>query len=508
MPPSPPAPGAQRDGPTVSVVLPALDEAANISHVLQGLPALVDEVIVVDGGSSDDTVAVARQTRAGTHVVRQTRSGKGNALACGIAASRGDIVVLMSADGSCDPSDIPRFVQALSGGADAAHGSRFRGRGGDLEAGRLERAGDHSLRRRVNKAFGTRYTDVGSGYHAFWRATLDDFDLPAPELPGLRRGETVWGDGPEINPLIAVRMAALGLRVVEIAVVRYPRIHGARRRRAFARIRRGRRVLRAEQRRVSRIRIKTEQTYARSTRTAAERTAGRHALPEAPPRRPYPGPRPDWADSVGQHRTEDLIGNSSRRRSGIYESGVHRPQDGALRSSALYDTGVHRTGVYDTGVHRTEIYDTGALPVDDGGYRLPREVGGGRRRLDADDRRSHELPRALGHRPHEQPRALDPRPYDQAHALESRPHDQAYALDPRPHDQAHALGQHPHDRPQALEQRPHELPHSLDRLGHGLPHSLPRGSSDDNVPIAGRPAPPRVIPADRRTSHPQPYHRP
>ncbi|GLY95879.1 glycosyltransferase family 2 protein [Actinoplanes sp. NBRC 103695] len=501
MPPSPPAPGAQRDGPTVSVVLPALDEAANISHVLQGLPALVDEVIVVDGGSSDDTVAVARQTRAGTHVVRQTRSGKGNALACGIAASRGDIVVLMSADGSCDPSDIPRFVQALSGGADAAHGSRFRGRGGDLEAGRLEIAGDHHLRRQVNKAFGTRYTDVGSGYHAFWRATLDDFDLPAPEQPGLRRGQTVWGDGPEINPMIAVRMAALGLRVVEIAVVRYPRIHGARRRRAFARIMRGRRVLRAEQRRVSRTGSKTEQGYARSTRTAAERTTGRHALPEAPPqrslpeappqrslpdaphrpslpdaphgtslpearpRRPYPGPRPDWADSVGQHRTEDLIANSAHRRSGVYESGVHRVQDGALRSSAVYDTGVHRTGVYDTGVHRTEIYDTGALPVDG----VPREVGGGRRRLDADDRRSHEPPRAIEQRPHQLPR------------LDQQPQDQRQPDPPRAHDQ----------------RRPD--PHAYDRRGHHQPPGLPRAGSDDNMPFAGRPASPRAIPGERRT---------
>jgi hypothetical protein len=104
-----------------------------------------------------------------------------------------------------------------------------------------------------------------------------------------------------------------------------------------------------------------------------ERTTGKHAIPDAPaPRRPYPGPRPDWADEVDR--------TSPRRRSGVYQSGVHRAEN-AVRQSGLYDTGVRRTGVYDTGVHRTEIYDTGEAetPV--------REVGGGRRRLDANDRR-------------------------------------------------------------------------------------------------------------------------
>src|SRR5262245_14796307 len=92
MPLSPQPPATSSDGrksPTVSIVIAALNEQDNLPHVLEGLPP-VDEVVIVDGGSTDDTVAVAREVRPDAVVVRQTRTGKGNALACGFAASRGD----------------------------------------------------------------------------------------------------------------------------------------------------------------------------------------------------------------------------------------------------------------------------------------------------------------------------------------------------------------------------------------------------------------------------------
>jgi hypothetical protein len=297
-------------------------------------------VIVVDGGSADDTVAVARAARPGVRVIRQTRSGKGNALACGIAVSRGDIVVTMNGDGSTDPGEIPRFVDALLAGADVAHGSRFRFGGEDLSGTRLGRFGNRLLTRMVNRSFGTRFTDVGSGYNAFWRDGVEALGLPAPQTTG----RPVWGDGAEIEPLIAIRMAAEGMRVMEVATTRYPRVHGRRPRRGPERMLRAWKVLRAERRRHE----------AKPPRRVEAGTAtGRHAAVAAPaPRRPYPGPRPDWAESVNQ-----------------------------VRHTALYDTGITRTGQYDTGVHRIDVYDTG---VDD----PARDVGGGRRRLGADDRRA------------------------------------------------------------------------------------------------------------------------
>lgn len=234
MPPSPrrAAPLHAAPSPTVTVVIPALNEEDNLPLVLENLPA-VDEVVVVDGRSDDDTVAVAREVRPDVVVVRQTRSGKGNALACGFAAATGDIVVTVNADGSADPGEIPRFVDALLSGAEAAHGSRFRYGGDHRDALPGERLGHTVLSRIVNLLFRTRFTDLSCGYNAYWRELLPVLDLPGPQVPGLKRGRRAWGDGPEIETLITVRMATRGLRVVEVATVGYPRIHGDRPRRLW-----------------------------------------------------------------------------------------------------------------------------------------------------------------------------------------------------------------------------------------------------------------------------------
>src|SRR5216683_5174490 len=93
----------------VSIVIPALNEARNLPHVFARLPLDVHEVIVVDGHSVDDTISVARQLRPDVRIVQQTRQGKGNALACGFEAATGDVIAVVDADGSADPSEISRF---------------------------------------------------------------------------------------------------------------------------------------------------------------------------------------------------------------------------------------------------------------------------------------------------------------------------------------------------------------------------------------------------------------
>src|SRR5664280_2622973 len=101
-------PGIRSDSgdPTVSVVIPAKNEALNLPLVFADLPADLHEVILVDGASTDDTVKVAQELRPGITIIGQTRKGKGNALACGLKAASGDFIVLMDADGSTDPAEI------------------------------------------------------------------------------------------------------------------------------------------------------------------------------------------------------------------------------------------------------------------------------------------------------------------------------------------------------------------------------------------------------------------
>ncbi len=210
-------------GPRVSVVVPTYNEAANLPHVFALLPDDVFEVIVVDGRSTDGTVEVARALRPDVRVVLQNRRGKGNAMACGFAAVRGDVVVMLDADGSADPREIPRFVEALVAGADFAKGTRFAAGAGSDDITRTRAWGNRWLNRIANALFGTRYTDLCYGYNAFWSSCLPALELDAE---GVRRDATLWGDGFEIETIINTRMAKAGVRITEVPSYEFERIHG------------------------------------------------------------------------------------------------------------------------------------------------------------------------------------------------------------------------------------------------------------------------------------------
>jgi glycosyltransferase involved in cell wall biosynthesis len=127
--------------PKVSVVIPTLNEARNLPHVFSKLPPVLHEVIIVDGHSVDDTVATACRLRPDIRIIKQNRSGKGNALACGFAAATGDIIAMVDADGSADPAEIQQFVKALLDGADFAKGTRFVAGGGSSDITRRNQSG-------------------------------------------------------------------------------------------------------------------------------------------------------------------------------------------------------------------------------------------------------------------------------------------------------------------------------------------------------------------------------
>lgn len=215
-----------RPGPRISVVVPTLNEAENLPHVLPRLDP-DHEILIVDGASTDGTIETALRLRPDARIVSQTRSGKGNALIAGWNAATGDIVVTLDADGSARPEEIPAFVEALLGGADYAKGTRYRKGGGSTDLTWLRSTGNRALSATVNLLFGTRYTDLCYGYNAFWRSCADDLAC-----------ET---DGFEIETLMNIRAARAGLRIAEVPSYEEDRLHGSSNLRPF---RDGLRILR------------------------------------------------------------------------------------------------------------------------------------------------------------------------------------------------------------------------------------------------------------------------
>jgi len=199
--------------PRVSLVIPALNEAENLSAVFAGLPRSLHEVILVDGYSADGTAEVASRLRPDIRIVQQSRRGKGNALACGFAAARGDIIVMLDADGSMRGSEIPLFVSTLQSGADFAKGSRFVEGGGTADMTVLRRFGNRILCGLANLLYRTSYRDLCYGYMAFWTKHLDTLRVDC--------------DGFEVETQMSIRASTAGLRVVEVPSYEDPRIHGA-----------------------------------------------------------------------------------------------------------------------------------------------------------------------------------------------------------------------------------------------------------------------------------------
>jgi len=196
----------------VSVIIPAMNEAKNLPHVLPRIPTWVHEVILVDGNSKDDTIEVACRVWSGIRVVTQRGRGKGAALRSGFEAATGDIIVMLDADGSTDPAEIPAFVGALMTGADFAKGSRFLQGGGTADMQLYRRLGNLFFTVLVRTLFGQKYSDLCYGYNAFWARVLPQLDLD--------------GNGFEIETMMNVRAIYAGLKIAEVPSFEYERIHG------------------------------------------------------------------------------------------------------------------------------------------------------------------------------------------------------------------------------------------------------------------------------------------
>jgi glycosyltransferase involved in cell wall biosynthesis len=196
---------------TLSVVIPTLNEAENMPHVLAQLDAFED-IVLVDGMSTDDTVAVATALRPDIRVIERAPNGKGDALRAGFAAATGDVIVIMDADGSMDPNEVAVFTSMIAVGYDLVKGSRLAVGGGSHDLTFIRWAGNRALCMLANRLFDTKWTDLCYGFLAFRRDCLERLSLDA--------------DGFEIESQILANAALAGLRIAEIPSVELSRISG------------------------------------------------------------------------------------------------------------------------------------------------------------------------------------------------------------------------------------------------------------------------------------------
>lgn len=198
----------------VSVIIPTRNEEATLEPVLTGCLKHADEVLLIDGHSTDATRDIAEKYGVPVHLDRG--KGKGDAMKLGISLFTGDIIVYIDADGSHDPEDIPRLVEPIRDGeADMVIGSRFKG-GSDELVGTINQlfriTGSNIITTFINYRWNVRMTDTQNGFRALTREAAESLDLKV--------------DGFPIETEMDIRLLQRRFRISEIAAHEYKRKGG------------------------------------------------------------------------------------------------------------------------------------------------------------------------------------------------------------------------------------------------------------------------------------------
>ncbi len=202
--------------PKVSVVIPVYNnESRGLEFVLESIPPTVSEVILVVGGRlTEDIALAAEQLFPSVRIVKQTGKHKDEALKEGFARCTGDIITLLAADGTTNPNEIPRFIEALQAGCAFAKGSRFIKGGRSNNSTIIGHLGSYGLSRLVRILFRTQISDPCYGYNAFWRRYLDDVEINRNDL---------FGDsGGNFKTSLCLRLLDSALKVAEVPSVERP----------------------------------------------------------------------------------------------------------------------------------------------------------------------------------------------------------------------------------------------------------------------------------------------
>lgn len=199
----------------ISVIICARNEEESLPHVLPKIPSWVDEILLVDGHSTDATVQIAKDLCPRIRVLYQTGKGKGDALKLGVNEARGEIIVTLDADGETPPEEIERFIKPLLKGNGFTKGSRlFKRR--PFTMPRYRWFGNKVLAFTCNVLYGTRFSDICSGYNAFWKKEFLKLDLS--------HGKNEVGCSMEQQMVVRAKKA--GIKIKEVPVNSNGRIGG------------------------------------------------------------------------------------------------------------------------------------------------------------------------------------------------------------------------------------------------------------------------------------------
>lgn len=215
---------------TTTLLVPTLNEITGMRIIMPLVaPSWVDQILVVDGGSTDGTVEYAQE--CGYDVIVQSRPGIRLAYTEALPLVRGDVVITFSPDGNSLPHLIPQLLDELQRGRDMVIASRYKAGAHSDDDDWLTAFGNWLFTRTVNVLHGGRYTDAMVIYRAYWKDLVTHLELDADA--GYLWPEWLFGTRVSWEPLLSVRAVKQRLAIAEIPGDEPPRLGGTRKLQVF-----------------------------------------------------------------------------------------------------------------------------------------------------------------------------------------------------------------------------------------------------------------------------------
>lgn len=194
---------------SISVVAVNLNEEHTIKEVLTNIPPYIDEILVIDGYSKDNSPTIAKEL--GFSVILQEGKGRGAAFKTGFKHAKGDIIVMLSTDGNERSGDIDKLIKKMDEGYDLVIATRF-GQGKSHDVTFIRKIGNWGLTHMINFASGLSVLDSQNGFRAIRKDALDKMNIEANRF--------------DIEAEMVVKAGKLGLRVAEIPTIEDERAFG------------------------------------------------------------------------------------------------------------------------------------------------------------------------------------------------------------------------------------------------------------------------------------------